>query len=385
MRRLRVPLALLCLAVPVAACSDTAAERPGTTPGAGVAGDAEPGSERPSAWPTVDARKAGLRPAALSRLARQARGMRSTCYLVAREGRLVAEWDWRATSPDQPREVFSITKSVLSALVGIAEDDGLLRLDDRAARWIPAWRGSASAEVTVRDLLTNTSGRRWSAESDYQRLVGAQDRTRYAIGLDQQHPPGETWAYNNAAIQTLDRVLSEATGGTTADYAREHLFDPLGMDDSRLTTDASGRSTNVFFGMQTTCRDLARFGQLYLDGGRAGDDRILPHRYVDASVGEPGSPHNAAYGFLWWLNRPGTLRSPLDEVDAAGRPVDPRTGQLAPGAPSDAYAAQGLGGQTLLVDPGSGTLVVRLGLLPRGTDAYGIGDAARVLTDALAR
>ena len=374
---------LVALALLATGCSaDPPAPRP-DEPGA-TGSTATPTEAAATPWPTTTPAAAGFDPRRLTALAREARREASTCFAVVRDGRLVADWSWQGTGPDDPREVFSVTKSVASALVGIAVRDGLLDLDDRAARWIPEWRGTRSRAVTVRDLLTNTSGRFWSADSDYRDLVGTDDRTGYAVGLRQQYEPGTTWAYNNAAIQTLDRVLTEATGSPTAEYAEEQLFAPLGMADSRLTTDASGRSTNVFFGMQTTCLDLARFGRLYAGGGVVDGVRVLPRSYVAASVGRSGSPLNAAYGYLWWLNRPGLLRGSVDPLDAAGQPLSPRRGQLAPGAPATMFSAQGLGGQTVLVDPGSRTVVVRLGLLPDSPDrAYTTADAARVVTEAL--
>jgi CubicO group peptidase (beta-lactamase class C family) len=375
--------ALLTAGCSSASSQDGAARLPVQRPSGPTDAAANPESEP---WPTTTPTEAGFDAQQLAGIARAGRRQLSTCLAVVRDGRLVGDWNWRDTDADDPREVFSVTKSVASALVGLAVKDGLLDVDDRASRWIPEWRGTASESVTIRDLLTNTSGRFWSAESDYQTMVGSADRTGYAVGLEQQYEPGTTWAYNNAAIQTLDRVISEATGKTTAEYAEERLFGPLGMADSRLTSDSSGRSTNVFFGMQTTCLDLARFGQLYLDGGRVDGEQILPRSYVEASVGRPGSELNAAYGYLWWLNRSGVLRGPADPVDEAGQPLTTRTGQLAPGAPEDMFSAQGLFGQTVLVDPGSRTVVVRLGLMP--TDeraAYTTADAARVVTEAQRR
>jgi CubicO group peptidase (beta-lactamase class C family) len=375
---------LLALVAFATACSAGASGPGPDEPEPSASGSSTGAGSAP--WPRTTPAAAGFDPQRLTTLAREARRESSTCFAVVRDGRLVADWSWRGTDADDPREVFSVTKSVASALVGIAVRDGLLTLDDRAARWIPAWRDTPSRTVTVRQLLTNTSGRFWSTDSDYRQLVGTDDRTAYAVGLRQQFDPGTAWAYNNAAIQTLDRVLSEATGMPTSEYAEEQLFGPLGMSDSTLTSDSSGESTNVFFGLQTTCLDLARFGRLYLEGGAVDGRRILPRSYVEASVGRSGSSLNAAYGFLWWLNRPGLLRGPADPVDSGGQPVSPRSGQLAPGAPDDVFSAQGLGGQTLLVDPGSRTVVVRLGLLPDGPDlAYTTADAARVVTDALRR
>lgn len=358
---------------------------------AGCSADSRPAPAAPlqtetaadsQAWPTASPGSVGLDAASLDRLAREAQRRRSTCFSVVRDGRLVVDRNWRDHSPDRPREVFSVTKSVASALVGVAERDGLLDLDEPAARHVSAWRGTDAAKVTIRQLLANASGRAWSAESDYTELIGAPDRTAYAVGLEQQYPPGSAWAYNNAAIQTLDAVLRDVTGQPVDEFAQERLFEPLGMADSRLTRDASDRSTNLFFGMRTTCRDLALFGQLYLDGGRVDGDRLLAADYVSDSL-RPSSRHTSAYGYLWWLNRDGTVRGTLDAVDGAGQPEQEEDGRLVPGAPQRLAAALGLGGQVLLVDPATDTLVVRLGLLPEdGGQAYSVADAARVVTEA---
>ena len=111
---------------------------------------------------------------------------------------------------------------------------------------------------------------------------------------------------------------------------------------------------------------------------------ILDAAYVRHAVGRSSTVHNAAYGYLWWLNRPGALRGATDPVDAQGQPLHPVTGQLAPSAPVDVFAALGFGGQVLLVDPSTRTMVVRLGLPAQpGEEAYGFTNAARVLTRAL--
>lgn len=357
---------------------------------AGCSGEQEPAPAAPlrtgsetsgsAAWPTAAPDSVGLDGERLGRLAREARRRASTCFAVVRDGTLVSDHSWRDTDPDRSREVFSVTKSVASALVGVAQHEGLLDVDQSAARYVPSWRGTPAAGVTIRHLLANASGRAWSADSDYTELLGAPDRTAYAVDLEQQHPPGSAWAYNNAAIQTLDAVLRAATGRPVDEFARERLFEPLGMADTRLTRDLSGESTNLFFGMQTTCRDLARFGQLFLDGGEVDGKRLLQRGFVAEST-RPSSRHTSAYGLLWWLNREGRVRGALDATDGSGQPVRLRTGRLAPGAPQRLFAALGLGGQVLLVDPATDTLVVRLGVLPqRRGQTYSFADAARVVT-----
>lgn len=309
-------------------------------------------------WRPVAPVSVGLDPVALSAIAREARRADSDCFLVARRGRIAAEWSWPRGSAPAPTAAFSVTKSVTSTLVGIAQADGDLDVDDRAARYVPEWRGTPAARVTVRDLLSNDSGRYWSSRSDYRDLIVAEDRTAYAVGLRQQSPPGRTWQYNNAAIQTLDAVLRAATGVPTDEYAEQRLFGPLGMTDTRMTNDASGRSTNTFFGLETTCRDLARLGLLFARGGRWQGEQLVPRGWIRRATGRASQRLNRGYGLLWWLNREESL---------------------VPDGPRDAYAALGLGGQVLLVDPGSDVVVVRLGAI----GDYSVADAGRVLTEAL--
>lgn len=340
-----------------------------------------PGRGSIDGWPTSSANSVGLQQSQLDKHARLARDRGSSCLAVVRRGKLAGDWNW-GTPRTTAREVFSITKSVTSALVGIAQRDGSLSVDDRVSRFVPQWRGTASADVTIRNLLSNDSGRFWSAESDYSMLVKAPDRTGYALGLSQPYPVGSAWAYNNAAIQVLDVVLRKATGMRTDRFAQQRLFGPLKMTHTRMTRDASGRSTNAFFGLQTTCLDLARFGQLYLHGGRAGGARLLPRSFVRTSVTSSTS-HNAAYGYLWWLNQPGAIRGATDAVDATGQPLFPRTGQLAPAASTRMFAALGLGGQVLMVDPGTGTVAVRLGTNLTEPSGRSFAEVAAVITDAV--
>lgn len=377
----------LCAAVVTAAlvagCASDAAPGPVPDPASVGAAPAERSGPRTvEGWPVRRTSSLGLRERAIERGAAKAKRLDSTCFAVLRNGKLAREWNW-GTRRDVPREVFSITKSVTSTLVGIAVRDGDLRLDDRVSTYVPQWRGTASESVTVRNLLSNDSGRFWSLESDYGDLLRAPSRTAYAVGLTQQYAPGSAWAYNNAAIQVLEPVLEKATGMPVADFARTRLFEPLGMSHSTFITDRSD-GVAVFYGLQTTYLDLARFGSLYLGRGTVDGTRLLAKSYVRRAVGRSSTEHNAAYGYLWWLNRPGRLRGPTDEVDAQGQPLRQVTGQLAPFAPANLYAALGFGGQVLLMDPSTRTMVIRLGLPAQsGEEAYGFGNAARVLTQAL--
>ena len=371
---------MLCSALLLAGCQDDADRDPESH----VAAPSTRASAAPSVAPS--ATPEGAPPefdrAALDRLAADAEAAGSSCFLVAQRGHVLGEWYWKGGGPDTEQEVFSVTKSVTSTLVGIAQADGSLEVGAPASTWIPSWQGTDSEDVTVRNLLSNDSGRYWTPTSDYGDLLKAQDRTAYAVGLTQQFEPGTVWAYNNAAIQTLDAVLHAATGEPTADFAAERLLEPLGMTHTHYTKDASGNSTQAFFGMKSTCPDLARFGRLFAQDGVWDGEQLVPADWVADATGRSSQRLNAAYGLLWWLNRKGPLRSPLDAENPGLPPGVDKVGQLAPGAPSDLFAALGFGGQVVLVDPASQTVVVRLGA-PEGleTPEYGFADAARVVTE----
>jgi CubicO group peptidase (beta-lactamase class C family) len=369
-------LALAAVVLPVAACASGGSA--GSTPrdDAGGRRAIYPGTE----WARTDPAEAGFDPAGLEQIAADAEAHGSNCLVVVRHGRIAAEWYWNGTTATSTQDVFSTTKSVTSTLVGIAQDRGDLDIDDLASDYIPSWEGTPSAEVTVEDILANVSGRHWDGTSDYQGLISAQDRTGFAVGLGQDAPPGTTWFYNNSAIQTLDAVLEEATGQDPATYAQENLLDPLGMAHSEMTLDGAG-NTNLFFGLRSTCEDMARFGYLFLRQGRWEDSRVVPRRWVRAATGHPSQELNAAYSYLWWLNRRGPVVSDPLESTSVDEAAQAEPSQIAEGAPEDIYWAWGLGGQVVQVHPASDTVVVRLAG-PQET-GYGRADTTRVVTEAL--
>jgi CubicO group peptidase (beta-lactamase class C family) len=377
----------LTLGLALAACSgDDARESaapPNEAPTTTSTSPATPGD----AWETVDAASVGLDAAKLAEIAAVAATGKSNCLVVARDGRLAGEWYFRGTTASTTQNVFSVTKSVSSTLVGIAQDDGDLDIEAPAATWITEWASTPSDIVTVRELLSNDSGRQWSPAIDYVELIRVPDRTAFGIGLQQETAPGTVWAYNNSAIQTLQRVVQAATGEDVVDFARRRLFDPLGMADTAMTTDQAGNA-QMFQGLQTTCRDLARFGVLLLNHGVWGDEQIVSSEWVEAATGRSSTELNAAYGYLWWLNREGIIGNPLvaTSLDAVENPATAR-GQLVPGAPEDLFWAIGLGNQVVQIDPASRTVVVRLGTYePRPQPpTFGPREASRVVTEAVTR
>jgi CubicO group peptidase (beta-lactamase class C family) len=352
-----------------------------TASSAGATAPAHPGAS----WQKVAPAAVGLDAAKLAQIAAQARQGKSNCLVVVRDGKLAGEWYFRGTGPNTTQDVFSASKSFASTLVGIAQDDGDLRIGESASKWIPQWKGTPAQVVTVRDLLSMDSGRQWSAFTDYVRLLAARDRTAFAIGLDQAAAPGTVWAYNNSAVQTLDRVLRSATGQNVLAFARRRIFAPLGMTHTTMTTDRAGNAL-VFEGIRSTCRDLARFGLLMLDRGAWGSKRIVSSSWVAQATGRSSTKLNAGYGYLWWLNHEGVISDVLTATSVQ-QAQHAKAGRLVPGAPDGMYWALGLGNQIIQIDPGTNTVVVRLGTAePIPTPpTFGPAQASEVVTRAVIR
>ncbi|NLP82503.1 serine hydrolase [Microbacterium sp. CFH 90308] len=306
------------------------------------------------------------RDSAHEQLVESAAAADSTCVSVAEgDTTIVSDGD-----PDgDPVRAFSITKSVTSLLIGIAQDEGHLEISDPVADFVSDWQNTSSAAVTIRDLLTNTSGREWDSRTDYREMaLQADDKTAFALGLGQDADPGEEWIYNNSAVQVLEAVLEAATGMAVDEFAQTRLFEPLGLTGTRLEHDGTGNA-NVFAGLWTTCADLSSLGRLLLDDGMVDGRRVISEEFLDEAVGGPSTDLNAAYGLLWWLNRPGPAVAPEVATSARGGAIE---GPLVPAAPEDTFWALGFHDQILMVVPSLDAVAVRLGEKPPSGSGFGL-------------
>lgn len=230
---------------------------------------------------------------------------------------------------------FSVAKSFTSTLVGAAIQDGYIRsLEDKVSQYIPGLRGSAYDDVSLRQLLTMSSGVRWNEDYEDPNADVAQfnnakpepgmDATvSYMRKLPRAHPPGEVWHYNTGETNLIGVLVSSATGKPLSKYLEEKIWHPAGMQ-----TDATwllGKTGHEIAGccLQASTRDFARFGLFVLANGQAGGRQIVPADWFAAAtrkqkdIGEPGR----GYGFQWWTYDDGSV------------------------------AAQGIFGQGIFIDP----------------------------------
>lgn len=248
--------------------------------------------------------------------------------LIIRHGQIAAEWYRDGVTKDSWATSWSVAKSYASALIGIAIDEGLIESVDQAvSTWIPEWNGTDNAKITLKHVLGMATGLDYTetydflGDNDVRDMLFENDHLTFALQQTAASPPGTTWYYNSANTMLLSRILERATGMSVDDYARKKLFEPLGMSKVEWWQDGQG-NTLTYCCIDTTSRDFARFGQLFLQKGRWAGEQIVSEAWVAESV-QPSQPDYAGYGYKWWLNTEGEPDSwttaPLDMYAAIGR------------------------------------------------------------------
>ncbi|MDX3969494.1 MAG: serine hydrolase [Bradyrhizobium sp.] len=299
---------------------------------------------------------------------------RTRAVVVMKAGRIIAERYADGIGPETPLLGFSMTKSVISALIGVLVRQGKLRLDGPAP--VVAWKDPDDPRhaITVDQLLRHTAG--LALGSSLQASLGSAfepvnrmkfvetDMAAYAASIRLETAPGTAWNYHDGNFMILSQLIRNAADGEPADalrFARRELFGPLGMRHVVLQLDGSGTiegSTE----MLASARDWARFGQLYLNDGVAGGKRILPEGWVSYS----SSPTPNAWvgiGAGFWTN----------QGDSFGAKF-----RVEHGWPRDAFFAKGTIGQYTIVIPSEKLVIVRLGRSPNAPpEADGVFDLVR--------
>ena len=231
---------------------------------------------------------------------------------------------------------FSVAKSLTSALTGAALADGAIEsLDDPVTKYVPDLSGTPYDGVTVRQLLTMSSGVGWDENykdpnSDVVQFVnhepadGKKLIVSYMAGLPRAHEPGAFWSYSTGETTILGVVVESATGKTIAQYLSEKIWAPFGMESDASWMLASDGAEIAGCCIQATTRDFARFGLFMLEGGEAGGEPVFSRAFLEAATSQQLQTDERSltgYGYQWWI------------PDFGG------------------YLALGIYGQTIYVDP----------------------------------
>ncbi len=266
-----------------------------------------------------------------------ARLPRLRSLLVSHKGQLVLERYFNGARAIQAANIKSASKSVISALVGIAIAKGHIpSVNEKAARYLPELAGdsdSVKRGISIEDLLTMRSGLESTSGRGYGAWVQSKHWVRYVVSRPMIDRPGQRVEYSTGSSHLLSAILTKATKMSTWQFAQQELARPLGFSLARWTQDPQG----IFFGgneMSMTPRQMVLFGELYLNQGRAGGTRVLSEDWV-ARTREPrgrsrwGSDREYGYGF--WIR------------ELAGH---------------DSYYAWGYGGQFIFIVPDLQLVVV---------------------------
>lgn len=236
--------------------------------------------------------------------------------LISHDGELVLEEYFNGASGARKANVKSVSKSVISALVGIAIDRGHIDgLDQPVADFYEENLGSddesTKREITVGHLLSMQAGLETTSFYNYGAWVLSNDWVAFALNQPLQSPPGTRMRYSSGNFHILSAILTEATGKSTLDFAREVLGRPLGIQIHPWTQDPAG----IYFGgnnMEFTPREMLAFGELYLHGGRANGKQIVPASWVVDSLTprvRSSRDRDREYGLGWWIREMASVKT----------------------------------------------------------------------------
>jgi len=230
--------------------------------------------------------------------------------LVVRNGYMVADATFYPYDGQTIHDVASVTKSVMTTLIGIAADQGKLDLDDKMVSFFPdraiANLDARKEAITVRHLVSMTSGlqcvRDGMEGSTIIEMERRPDYVQFALDLPVAYEPGSQFVYCSPAISLLSPILQQATGMSTLAFARQYLFEPLGIGDVLWETDPQG----YYVGhgdLSLHPHDMAKLGLLFLQQGQWEDKQIVSRRWVkEASTAQSETPSEEdPYGYGWWL------------------------------------------------------------------------------------
>ncbi|NJB70600.1 CubicO group peptidase (beta-lactamase class C family) [Saonia flava] len=293
-----------------------------------------------SDWETISVEELDWNPDAEQPLYDFLEDHNTDAFVVLKDGRIVLEKYFGDFDASKSHTWNSAAKTLTAFTIGIAQEEGLLSIDNPSSDYMGEGWSSLTLEqeqlITVKHHLTMTSG------LDYTDDIFCTDKECLLYKND----PGTYWYYHNAPYTLLDEVISGAVGKDYKTYFYEKVRDRIGMQGSWLKIGYN----NLYF---STARSMARFGLLNLNKGIWDGTSILTDESIFNQMTNTSQDLNTSYGYLWWLNGKNSYKVPGSE--------ELFTGKLIPSAPDDLIAGLGAFDQKLYVVPSKGLVVVRMG------------------------
>jgi len=239
---------------------------------------------------------------------------KTVAYLVVKDDSIIYESYWDKYSDSSLSNTFSVTKSIISLLIGFALDEGKIKsINQRVINFIPEIKGKYAKELTIRSLLNMSSGSDW--DENYAGLFSKTTQAYYgdnlyklATNIKFDKKPDSLFQYQSGNTLLLGLILSKATNKSISEYASEKLWHPIGASyDALWYLDRSNGMEKPYCCFCTNARDLARVGKLLLDTGKVNGKQILSENYIklismpDTNLINEKGVKNNFYGLHWWL------------------------------------------------------------------------------------
>jgi CubicO group peptidase (beta-lactamase class C family) len=285
------------------------------------------------------------------------REQRTAGLVIIQDGKLRLERYGLGFDANGQWTSFSVAKSFTSTLVGAAIKDGFIKsIEDKVSDYIPNLKGSAYDDVSIKQLLTMTSGVRWNEDyedknsdvalfNEHKAEPGVDATVSYMRTLSREAPAGDKWAYKTGETNLIGVLVSSATGKTLSAYLSEKIWAPFGMEHNGSWLLGSTGHEISGCCIQASTRDFARFGQFMLEGAQIDGKPVLPEKWIaaattrQADIGHPGK----GYGYQWWTDDDGS------------------------------FAAQGIFGQGIFIDPKRKLVIASNSNWPKATDYDTVG------------
>ena len=258
-------------------------------------------------WSTALPEQLGIDPDMLSKADKRIRLAYPNIesLLLIKDGYLVYEKYYHDNYAAKANQVYSVTKSVTSALTGIAIREGLIQsIDDKISEYIPEYfidiDDTRKKDITVENVLTMTGGLQ-SIDDNYASYFSSQDWLYAAILKPMTDEPGNRFEYNTGLTQLLSGVITKTSAMSLKEFAEEYLFSRIGMNVVYWESDAAGYNGGGS-GLCLTAIDMAKFGYLYLNNGMWDGEQVIPSEWIEASVTKQLSANETQdYGYLFWV------------------------------------------------------------------------------------
>jgi len=228
-------------------------------------------------------------------------------FSIVRGNDIITEKYYNGCTTNSNNNIFSVTKSVISLLIGIAIEDGYIKsVDQKIGDFIDLEKLNVSDQhktLTIRHLLTMSSGFVFAPnENEHQNIIDSKEPIIYMLEREIDVEPGTTFRYCNSNAHLLSIIISTATGMSTEEYAKLNLFDPLSIKDFEWGTDYLA---NYIGGSELNlkCQDMIKIGMMVKNKGKFNGKQIVPESWLKESTTSKIDTPYGTYGYLWWLNK----------------------------------------------------------------------------------